>query len=73
MKTGHKEEQLHTFTAAMLTNTKGSLHSPVQCCSTQPDVIYSEILTASNVLKISLLAARTFLSHAAGQPATGIL
>lgn len=36
LKMGHKEGQLYTFTAVMFTNTKGSVHSPVQRCSAQP-------------------------------------
>ena len=46
---GHKEGQFNTFTAAVFTNTKASVHSPVQRCSAQPHVIYSEILSTSNV------------------------
>lgn len=49
LKMGHKEGQLYTFTAVMFTNTKGSVHSPGQRCSAQPDVIYFEILSTSTV------------------------
>lgn len=49
LKMGHKEGQLYTFIAVMFTNTKGSVHSPVQRCSAQPDVIYFEILSTSNI------------------------
>lgn len=49
LKMSHKEAQLYTFTAVMFTNTKGSVHSPGQRCSAQPDVIYFEILSTSKL------------------------
>lgn len=65
LKMGHKEGQLYTFTAVMFSNTKGPVHSPVRRCSAQPDVIYSEILSASNHaarLKINLSVVGTFVT-----------
>lgn len=49
LKIGHKEGWFYTFTAVMFTNTKGSVHSPVQYWSAQLDVICFEIFSTSNV------------------------